>query len=297
MKKKSFFWALLLVCGACSFKTQAQDSLFRAYTPVPETIYQILHSRNYSGYAALKPAINYPDRESGIVLLPARPNDLINNHSSFSFPTKYGLPEDEHPLSFPSLVIPAAGITYGVIALHDSGPRDLNLSTKNEIREDHPYFVTHVDNYLQWSPAAAVIGLNIAGVHGKHPFGDELCVYGVSTLIMAGSVFSLKHITHEERPDHSSFTSFPSGHTATAFAAAEWLRTEYWQRSPWIGIAGYAVATTTGVLRVYNNRHWVSDVVAGAAIGFLSTRIAYAINPWIEEHILHSKSKTINKDQ
>lgn len=290
MKRKFLFWALLLVCGACSFKTKAQDSLPEAYTPVRASVFQIFHNRYYPRHAALKPAINYPDFESGIMLLPAQSYSLINDYSSFDFSTQYLLSENKYPLNFPSLVIPVIGITYGVVALHDSGPKDLNLSTNEEIREDHPYFVTHVDNYLQWSPAAAVIGLNIAGVHEKHPFGDELSIYGVSTLIMAGSVFGLKHITHEERPDHSGFTSFPSGHTATAFAAAEWFRTEYWQRSPWIGMAGYAAAAATGVLRVYNNRHWVSDVVAGAAIGFLSTRIAYAVNPWIEQHIFRKKN-------
>lgn len=192
-----------------------------------------------------------------------------------------------HPLNFYSVAVPAAGIGYGVLALHRSGPRELNLSTRKEILEDHPHFLTHVDNYLQFSPAVAVLGLNIAGVKGEHTFQDELCLYGISTFIMLGTVWVVKPIAHEQRPDHSGFSSFPSGHTATAFAAAELLRAEYWHRAPWIGVLGYAAATTTGALRVYNNRHWVSDVVAGAAIGFLSTRIAYGLNPWVERHILH----------
>jgi len=297
MKKNSFFGVLLLVFSVVSFKVQGQDTLSEQYPPLTASTYLLFQKNNFSSYPILRHSINNPDQDSNITRLQDRPNVLTNNYVLFDSPAYYGNSDDKQALNLPSLVIPAIGITYGIVALHDSGPKDLNLSTKNEIKEDHPYFVTHVDNYLQWSPAAAVIGLNIAGIHGKHSFGDEFCVYGVSTLIMAGSVFSLKHITHEERPDHSSFTSFPSGHTATAFAAAEWLRTEYWQRSPWIGVAGYAAATATGVLRVYNNRHWVSDVVAGAAIGFLSTRIAYAVNPWIEYHILHSRRQKITKDQ
>jgi hypothetical protein len=195
--------------------------------------------------------------------------------------------KDAHALNLTSVAIPAVGIAYGVLALHNSAPEKLNLSTRYEIREDHPFFHTHIDNYLQYSPAAAVIGLNLAGIHGLHSFKDELFIYGISSIVMLGTVVGLKHLTHEQRPDKSSFMSFPSGHTANAFAAAEWLREEYWQRSPWIGVGGYAVATSIGVLRVYNNRHWVSDVVAGAAIGFLSTQIAYAVNPWVEKHILH----------
>lgn len=291
MKKRSFFWVLLLVCDVVSFNAQAQDSLFEVYTSVKASTCQLMRKCGYPHHATLKCAINNPDLQLGIKLLPAEPS-LIRNYSSFDR-AKYGLFEDKQPFDFSSLAIPAIGITYGIIALHDSAPKDINLSTKNEIGEDYPYFVTHVDNYLQWSPAAVVIGLNISGVHGKYPFDYELGIYAVSTLIMVGSVFSLKHITHEERPDHSSFTSFPSGHTATAFAAAEWLRAEYWQRSPWIGIVGYAAATTTGILRVYNNKHWVSDVVAGAAIGFLSTRIAYVVDPWIVQHLFHTKSQIL----
>lgn len=193
----------------------------------------------------------------------------------------------QRPLNIYSTAIPALGIGYGVMALYSDGLKTFNLSLKNEIRENHPYFQTHVDDYLQWSPAAAVIGLNLLGIRGEKSFEDELGIYAVSTIIMAGAVYGLKHISHEERPDYSSFTSFPSGHTATAFAAAEWLRMEYWDRSPWIGIAGYGAATSVGVLRLYNNKHWFSDVIAGAAIGFLSTRISYVVYPWMKSHIFH----------
>ncbi|MGH2645681.1 MAG: phosphatase PAP2 family protein [Chitinophagaceae bacterium] len=195
--------------------------------------------------------------------------------------------QDLHSLNISSVLIPVVGISYGVIALHQNSFKTLNISTRNELIEDHNTLHTQIDNYLQFSPAAAAIGLNIAGIHGKHSFIDELCVYAISNIIMGVTVEGTKHISHELRPDGSDYYSFPSGHTATAFAAAEWLRTEYWQRSPWIGIAGYAAATATGVLRVYNNRHWVSDVIAGAGFGFLSTRIAYELNPWVEKHILH----------
>lgn len=197
------------------------------------------------------------------------------------------LQRNRQALNYKSLIAPSIGIAYGVIALYPNSIRQLNYSTRNEIMEDHPFFHTKADNYLQFSPAAAVIGLNIAGIHGQHSFKDELYVYAVSSIIMTGFVKSLKPIVHELRPDGSAYNSFPSGHTATAFAAAEWLRAEYSQTSPWIGVAGYAAASSVGVLRIYNNRHWVSDVVAGAAIGFLSTRIAYEVTPCIEKGIRH----------
>ena len=48
-------------------------------------------------------------------------------------------------------------------------------------------------------------------------------------------------------------------------------------RSPWFSVAGYGVAAATGVMRVLNNRHWVSDVMSGAGIGIMSTELGYAI--------------------
>ena len=196
----------------------------------------------------------------------------------------------EPPLHAPALILPAIAIGYGVLSMHKNLAGKLNLSTRNEILEDHPGFHTTIDNYLQYSPAAGLLALHLAGMPGEHRFLDELVIYGISSLLMIGSMEATKHFTHEQRPDYSDFKSFPSGHTANAFAAAEWLRSEYRDRSPWIGITGYSLATATGVLRVFNNRHWVSDVVAGAAFGFLSTRIGYAVYPWVKNHVLTKKT-------
>lgn len=80
-------------------------------------------------------------------------------------------------------------------------------------------------------------------------------IVGTAYLLTGLSVYGLKSLTKIERSDGSSRNSFPSGHTATAFAGAELLRKEYWDVSPLIGIAGYIVAAGTGFFRMYNNRH------------------------------------------
>lgn len=195
--------------------------------------------------------------------------------------------KNTNQISWKNITISGIGVGYGVLALYNHSLVTLNRSTRNEIKEDHPYFSTHIDNYLQFSPAVALIGLNLLDIKGKNTIINETYTYGISSFLLLGIVQGTKHFVKEQRPDGSAFNSFPSGHTATAFAAAELLRTEYWDRSPWIGIAGYAAATSVGILRVYNNRHWASDVLAGAAIGFLSTRVAYAVTPWIKIHVLH----------
>ena len=180
----------------------------------------------------------------------------------------------ETSIKVKQFIIPAAMITYGFISL--ANPK-LNQSTNNELREDHPLFHSNYDNYTQFAPGAAVFALNAFGVEGKHNWKDAALIYGTTIAITTAFVFPLKKMTKEERPNHSGFNSFPSGHTAIAFASAEFLRQEYKDTSPWIGYAGYAVATATGVLRMYNNKHWLGDVVAGAGIGIASAKLSYLL--------------------
>lgn len=110
---------------------------------------------------------------------------------------------------------------------------------------------------------------------------------------MGGTVNGLKNISGVERPDGTSRNSFPSGHTATAFMGAEFLFQEYKDVSIWYGISGYLVATGTGFFRMYNDRHWLTDVAAGAGIGILSTKIAYWIHPFIKRNLFKDKENTI----
>ena len=184
------------------------------------------------------------------------------------------------------VLVPAVMVGYGLATFKIRPLHTLDLSTKSEIREDNPSFHTNIDNYLQYLPAFSVYALNMAGVHGEHNFGERTVILGISSLIMAGAVNGLKYSTHRMRPDSSSANSFPSGHTATAFMTAEFMRMEYRNVSPWYGVYGYVAATATGVLRMYNNRHWLSDVVAGAGIGILSTQAAYWLYPKIKNGMM-----------
>ncbi len=180
------------------------------------------------------------------------------------------------------VIVPTALISYGVIALKSGTLRDWNNHVKEEIWVEHPHSHTSIENYLEYAPAVAVYGLNLAGIKGEHNLRDETFILGISAIIMYSTTAATKSISKEWRPDGSDTKSFPSGHTATAFAAAEFMRREYKDVSPWYGIAGYAAAAATGSLRMYNNRHWLSDVIAGAGVGILSTDIAYWVYPPIK---------------
>lgn len=144
------------------------------------------------------------------------------------------------------------------------------------LRNDYlPRFRRHADDYLQYLPAAVMLGMKIGGVEGRSSWGRMLASDAFSALLMGSVVYSLKQTTHVTRPDGSNDHSFPSGHTATAFMTATMLTKEYGHKSPWIGIGAYSVATATGLMRMANNKHWLSDVLTGAGVGILSTELGY----------------------
>ncbi|WP_442591282.1 phosphatase PAP2 family protein [Pedobacter sp. AW31-3R] len=196
----------------------------------------------------------------------------------------------QDPPTIKSFIVPAVLVSYGLVSLGNNAIRTLDYTTKAELQEDHPLFANHLDNYIQYAPMATVYALNLAGVKGKHGIVDQTALYILSFGIMGGATTAVKRLANRDRPDGSNNYSFPSGHTANAFAAAEFLNREYRDVSPWIGYAGYTVATATGVLRMYNNKHWLSDVVAGAGVGIASTKIAYLIYPHLKKLVMGKQS-------
>lgn len=138
-----------------------------------------------------------------------------------------------------------------------------------------------IDNVLQYVPTVAVFGLKVCGVKTDTSWKKRLTVSVASFAVNAGVTYALKRTIHERRPDGTDNRSFPSGHTSIAFCGATSLMHEYYKVSPWIGVTGYAVATTVAVDRVRRNRHHWGDVVAGAAIGCLSAEAGYLIGDLI----------------
>ena len=169
----------------------------------------------------------------------------------------------------PALIAPAALLTAGLISFNRKyAVRDIR-------NENFPHFHTHADNYLQYVPIGVAYGLRVAGIHGKNDLANSTVLLIKSELLMTLLVQSLKYTSHIQRPDNSDFRSFPSGHTAQAFAAATFLQKEYGHLSVWYAIGGYTVAGGVGALRMLNNKHWLPDVLAGAGIGILSTNLVY----------------------
>ena len=136
---------------------------------------------------------------------------------------------------------------------------------------------------MQYVPAAGFYALKLGGLDSRHDYLDATVILAVSAAFTAVSVRAVKEIAGVERPSGMGNHSFPSGHSATAFMGAEFLRMEYKDVSPWPGIAGYALATGTALARIKHTEHWFTDVVAGAGFGILGTRAAYWVYPWVQK--------------
>jgi hypothetical protein len=99
-------------------------------------------------------------------------------------------------------------------------------------------------------------------------FGYTLAqAYGTNAILTQG----IKFATHRMRPDGSASNSFPSGHTSSAFAVATVVTNYYGKK--W-GIPLYAFSGLVGLSRIEKRQHWPSDVLAGAALGYISGRTA-----------------------
>lgn len=138
-----------------------------------------------------------------------------------------------------------------------------------------PNFQYHYDDWVQYAPAGVMIGLKVFGYEGRSSWGRLLVSDAFSAATMTITVYGLKYSVSRLRPDGSERNSFPSGHTAIAFMTATMLSKEYGWRSPWYTIGGYTAASLAGVTRVLNNNHWLTDVVAGAAVGIGSVHLGY----------------------
>ncbi len=191
--------------------------------------------------------------------------------------------------NYKQLILPAALVSYGVIGQGNNAIKDFNFTIRRQVLTNNVK-ENRIDDYIQFLPMATTLGLSGIGVQGKHNFKDKTIIAGTATVIMLAIVNATKYTVREERPDISAKNSFPSGHTANAFLGAELLYQEYKDVSVWYGVSGYVVAATTGVMRVSNNRHWLTDIVAGAGIGILSTKAAYWLYPTVSK-LFNAKNK------
>ena len=175
------------------------------------------------------------------------------------------------------LIAPLSFIAVGALGVGERAPlRGVSLAVNDKFYALSGGRPLRFDDYIQYLPVGLYLTLDYMGLKAKHSLGERVAVAAVTYLAAAGLTQGVKHIVREPRPFSGRRNSFPSGHTTTAFAGAELVRTEYgWG----VGMGAYAVAATVGVMRMYNGKHWLNDVVAGVGFGILSARIGYWMLP------------------
>lgn len=205
-------------------------------------------------------------------------NNIIHtdsvHHLSFRYPDKK---RGIKPFIAPTLLI-ATGT-----ALHFSTEAKQNFQNWTH---DNFAYTGSIDDYLQYAPIATVYALNLGGIKGKNNFGNRTALAFKSLLLNDFIVSHLKVWSGTTRPSGGRH-SFPSGHTSVAFAMAHFMHKEYGDQSIWYSIGAYSSAATVGIMRVAKNAHWISDVIAGAGFGILSTELVYLTHlyKWDCEHI------------
>jgi membrane-associated phospholipid phosphatase len=170
--------------------------------------------------------------------------------------------------------VPALMIGYGAYTFNGGGFYT-NQQANRDIHRLFPTYRTKVDNILILAPYLELGAVALAGVESRDDRLNTGLIILKGEALMLASVFAIKNLSHETRPDGSDNLSFPSGHTAQAFLAASIVHTEFRDKSQWYGVGAYAFATSVAALRMINTKHWQSDVVAGAGIGILSAHLAY----------------------
>jgi membrane-associated phospholipid phosphatase len=199
-----------------------------------------------------------------------------------AFPAVAQAPPVPHQIQWYEPVIVAAGVS--VFFLVDNPVRSYMLDNQTTGKDNAAAFFKGVGEPEVWALVPAVmIG---TGLVFKKPGLTHTGLRAVTSAALAGGVVAvLKFAFGRERPnvpgseplDFEPFenigddASFPSGHTATAFGFASSLADDV---DPlWAKIGLYALATGTAWSRVYDNKHWTSDVVAGAVVGIASAKI------------------------
>jgi membrane-associated phospholipid phosphatase len=159
------------------------------------------------------------------------------------------------------------------------------------------HFFKHATQGIQYfaDPGSIVIGVSLYGIGRLGHWRDvaDLGLHGTEAIALSGAVTGIikgtagrarPSIAGDSNPHSFSFGrgftrgggygSFPSGHATAAFAAASAVTSEsqrWWPQGIWVvAPVMYGGATLVGLSRMYNNAHWASDVVVGAAIGTFS---------------------------
>lgn len=171
-----------------------------------------------------------------------------------------------------NLALPSGLMISGIII----NKEETKQKWQEHIIGNHIDFHTRTDDYFQLVPTGMdIIGsLIFKNQNHKKIWSDIL----IAESAMYLSTRILKKAINAQRPN-GRFLSFPSGHTAQAFTGATLLYHHYKDDNWVFASSGFLFAGATGVFRVLNNEHWVSDVVFSAGLGTAIGYLTFRFNP------------------
>jgi hypothetical protein len=202
---------------------------------------------------------------------------------------KFYIPPVEYKLKLKELIIPAGLITLSSIATKTDNFRDI-LPIERPNPQDR---LTPFDDIFQFSVAPSLFVFDAIGKEKHHPI-DQFLVMSLSYGITVIPTRYLKAHYSSPRP-YGGNHSFPSGHTAVAFVGAHIIYKEFKDSNAWIAYSGYAMGFVVAGARVANDKHWISDVMAGAGIAMLSTELAYLVYFPVRNFVTEEANKLFGK--
>jgi len=172
-------------------------------------------------------------------------------------------------------LIPSALIGSSLLITNTAFENNFQLNFGNAA---HGNFSTRIDDYTRYVPLAQMYIADIFDVEARNHWFDQTKNAAISLTLTSLITSGLKSSIDKMRPNFSNQNALPSAHTASAFATATILFEEFKDTSPILAYSGYAFAATTGYLRIAKDAHWVSDILMGAGIGILITRLVYQLD-------------------
>lgn len=186
-------------------------------------------------------------------------------------------------------------LKFTAVAAGIGGMLTLDKSIKQIALRNHSRFNDDVTGVIE--PFGNFYGsyifpaLLVTGLVTKQKKIQHVALSGAKSLVISTLIYTAaKKMIRRQRPDHTEspfnykapfmgkgYTSSPSGHSNTIFTVATALALEYKEKK-WVAPILYTLASATAISRIYQNRHWTSDVIMGSLLGHFVTKAVWRNN-------------------
>ncbi|ARS37565.1 phosphatase PAP2 family protein [Pontibacter actiniarum] len=238
---------------------------------------------------------------------------MVVPHTGYQ--AQYTLPdnvitEDSHQTTYlrnTLYVTGTAALWTAAFVLTDEPLQQYAQRYRGKVSNSFAQVVEPLGRQRYWVPAAGAVF--VGGLLAKDQKLRKVALISFGSVVVNATLTSaLKNAIGRYRPSetsenevfdaslnpfiHNPHSSLPSSHTSTAFAVATSVATVYADHKLIPPIA-YGVATLVGLSRIHDNAHWGSDVLAGAAVGYLSSKGVSYLYDWADHRLRARKQRLV----